>query len=269
MVVFDGEPRRSPVVGIGVCSPESGEQAGRPRRATFSLPSPGHRIRSSQNKILLVNPRFTGYGDAVNQKLSELDPGDKSTDIGDERGRRHEALLALQAALENEDRVEREAAERTAAAASTAVWLGASLADLAAVTGRTRQAARKRWPVLGDIHRRRLWLGNHVDDIKWAAAGVLASEAEIDLPDGSAFDELRRLSALLEAEFDESAGPGEYGPAQRWHELSRLLDKVLRGIVDAAVPTTGQAEFAVFGAKGVIGYWDHASNKPDADAGLA
>nr|WP_296763586.1 hypothetical protein [Rhodococcus sp. (in: high G+C Gram-positive bacteria)] len=205
----------------------------------------------------------------MNQKLSDLDPGDKSTDIGDERIRRHDALLALQAALENEARVEREATEATAAAASTAMWLGASLADLASVTGRTRQAARKRWPTLGEIHRRRVWLGNHVDEIKWAVSVVLASEAEIELPDRGMFEELRTLSVAVEADFDESAVQQDSEPARRWLELARLLDEVLRGIVDAATPTTGQAEFAVFGAKGVIGYYDLASNKQDSDSALA
>ncbi|MGW3471584.1 hypothetical protein ACWDKQ_24705 [Saccharopolyspora sp. NPDC000995] len=61
------------------------------------------------------------------------------------------------------------------------MWLGASLADLSAIVGRSRQAARKRWPELGGIYRRCKWLGNHVDDIAYTA-GQLASRADDLVP---------------------------------------------------------------------------------------
>lgn len=205
----------------------------------------------------------------MNPQLSALDPGDKPTDIGDERRRRHDALVALKNALADEDRVAREAADATAAAASHAMWLGASLADLAAVTGRTRQAARKRWPSLGEVHRRRLWLGNHIDDIRWAVRVLLENEADIAVPDRSVFDELRALDDGVEHDFDEAATQGPDNPAERWHALDRLVGVVLRSITEAAETSTGQAEFAVFGAKGVVGYYDHASNKQESDPNLA
>ncbi|WP_338886852.1 hypothetical protein [Rhodococcus sovatensis] len=195
----------------------------------------------------------------MNQKLSELDPGDKSTDVGDERRRRHDALCALRHALVEEERVIRQAAASTEAAASTAMWLGASLADLATVTGKSRQAARKRWPSLGVVHRRRLWLGNHVDEIRWAVRVVLENQADIVVVDRGVFDELASLDARVGRDFDETAVQGTVDAAERWHILDRVVTSVLRGLVESAETTSGQAEYAVFGAKGIVGYYDHAS----------
>ncbi|SNS71815.1 hypothetical protein [Rhodococcoides kyotonense] len=199
----------------------------------------------------------------MNQKLSDLDPGDKPTDVSDERRRRHDALLALRDAIESEERVEREAAEQTAEAAATALWLGASLADLAVVTGRTRQAARKKWPTLGDIHRRRTWLGNHVDDIRWAVRVVLENAAEIDVPDRAVFDDLATVDASVGRGFEPTAEHDGDDPAARWHELDRLVDGLLRGITENGQAKDGQADFAVHGAKGVVGYYDHAAQRSD------
>lgn len=205
----------------------------------------------------------------MNHRLSNLDPGEKPTDIGDERRRRHDALILLREALDREARVTERLAAEVEAAASTAMWLGASLADLAAVTGKTRQAARKRWPTLGIVHRRRVWLANHVDDVRWAVHVVLENEANIVVDDRTMFDELRALDARVATDFDESAEQGAAAAAERWHILDRLVDVVLRTLVDRAETADSQAEFAVFGAKGVVGYYDHASNKREADPELA
>lgn len=205
----------------------------------------------------------------VNQRLSEIDPGEKSTDIGDERKRRSDALLALRDALAEEEKVNREAAKATEAAASTAMWLGASLADLAVVTGKTRQAARKRWPSLGVVHRRRLWLGNHVDEIRWAVRVLLENETEIEVADRGVFDELRTLDRRIGRDFDDSAVQGDADAAERWYMLDRLVSVVLRDLADNARTSSGQAEYAVFGAKGVVGYYDHASDKPEPSSNLA
>lgn len=197
----------------------------------------------------------------VNQKLSALDPGDKPTDVGDERRRRHSALVALHEAMEQERRVELEAARATANAAETAMWLGASLADLAAVTGRTRQAARKRWPGLGTVHRRRTWLGNHVDDIRWAVRVVLENADEIALADRTLFDRLRTLDASVGEEFSPEAQT-DSDPAGRWHDLDHLVDVLLRQITTEGSALGGQAEFAIHGSRGVVGYYDHAGTAP-------
>ena len=139
------------------------------------------------------------------------------------------------------------------------MWLGASLADLATVTGKSRQAARKRWPSLGVVHRRRLWLGNHVDEIRWAVRLILENEADIEVADRGVFDELASLDARIGSDFDEMAVQGTEDAAERWHVLDRVVASVLRGLVENAVTTGGQAEYALFGAKGIIDYYDHAS----------
>src|ERR1700748_3524848 len=64
----------------------------------------------------------------------------------------------------------------------TAGWLGASLADLATATSRTREAARKRWPELGEVHRRRFWLGRQVEGIRWAAGLVVEARPALAAP---------------------------------------------------------------------------------------
>src|SRR3954465_14552013 len=82
------------------------------------------------------------------------DPGGKPDDRAGERAARHRAVAELRSALTVEAEIRAAAAGAVEGRAGAAVWLGASLADLAAVTGRTRQAARKRWPGLGDVSRR-------------------------------------------------------------------------------------------------------------------
>ncbi|MET0198899.1 MAG: hypothetical protein ABW364_16840, partial [Rhodococcus fascians] len=97
---------------------------------------------------------------------------------------------------------------------------------------------------------------------------LLDNEADITVPDTSIFAEITDLDASVGRNFDESAVHEEAGPADRWFALDRLVDVVLRRIVDDAVTSGGQAEFAVFGARGVVGYYDHAVDKPETDSGL-
>ncbi|MDI2029156.1 hypothetical protein QFW96_11075 [Saccharopolyspora sp. TS4A08] len=192
------------------------------------------------------------------------DPGAKLSDFGDERRRRVDSLARLRAALDVEELVAGAAAQQAESAAVETVWLGASLADLSAVTGRTRQAARKRWPGLGSIHRRRKWLGDHVEEITHAA-GQLAAHAGDLAPKsgGEAFDErLRLLREGLDRcarDFaDEAEAPGD--PAGRWRALDELVGTTMRGLIGAAgEPATGEAGFALHLATGVVGYYDHAT----------
>ncbi|MCC8929800.1 hypothetical protein KVY23_18655 [Rhodococcus sp. I2R] len=177
--------------------------------------------------------------------------------MGDERNRRAGALHRLQQSLAHEAQVVQEAAVATEAAATTAIWLGASLADLALVTGKTRQAARKRWPSLGEVYRRRLWLGNHVDEIRRAVHVVLENQAEIDV-DSEVLDELRAREAEVAQQFDEAAVGDAADPAHRWHSLDRLVNVALRGLTNTARTTGEQGEFAIHGAAGVVGFYDHA-----------
>ncbi|MEJ2868688.1 hypothetical protein WCD74_13025 [Actinomycetospora sp. OC33-EN08] len=181
----------------------------------------------------------------MNQKLSVADPGPKPDDRGNEQRRRHEALAAVHAALEDEAAVRARAAARTVAAAETAAWLGASLADLATVTGHSRQAARKRWPSLGPIARRRRWVGYHVEDVLWAAD--LAARA---FPTTGVAEQAAVVRRALDAGDEEE-------PTARWRALDTLVDRDLRAV--AAVDPAGlddEAEFARHGCTGVVGYYD-------------
>ncbi|GAA4615340.1 hypothetical protein [Saccharopolyspora hordei] len=198
-----------------------------------------------------------------------LDPGPKASDVGDEQERRLRALSRFRAALDAEERVAEAAMRQTAEAAEESVWLGASLADLSAVTGRTRQAARKRWPELGDIYRRRKWLGNHVEDITYMA-GLLASHADDLAPRrgrGTFTELVRRLREGIErceADFADRAQDDE-SPAARWRALDDLVNVTLRGVIEAAgEPRTPEAGFALHGATGVLGYYDHATSAEGA-----
>lgn len=201
---------------------------------------------------------------AAERTAQVTDPGSKGSDVGDEQQRRVASLQRLRAALDTEELVAEAAAQQTESAASESVWLGASLADLSAVTGRTRQAARKRWPDLGSIHRRRKWLGDHVEDIAHMA-GLLASHAD-DLAPGwghGAFAKQVRLlregiERCTEDFAEETTVDGD--PAGRWRALDELVDSTLRRIIETAgEPATPEAGFALHGATGVLGYYDHAT----------
>ncbi|GAA4772602.1 hypothetical protein GCM10023200_01170 [Actinomycetospora chlora] len=192
------------------------------------------------------------------------DPGPKPDDRAGERAARHRALAGLGAALAVEAEVRAAAAAATTRRAAAAVWLGASLADLGGVTGRSRQAARKRWPELGAIHRRRRWLGYHVDDVLWAARLVLDAPLGVDT---------RGLAAAVEAaerDLAADAEPADLDAAvARWRAFDALVDQHLRGVLtgvaEAGEPADPAAGFAVHGARGVVGYYDHAVHE-GADA---
>ena len=178
------------------------------------------------------------------------DPGPKPDDRGDERARRRRALARVHGALEVEAELRVATAAQTIEATETAAWLGASLADLAAVTGHSRQAARKRWPTLGPIARRRRWLGYHVDEVLWGAD--LAGAHVGVLPVEGLADEVAAARATFEREDDED-------PTARWRALDDLVDRRLRAVADTPTPGLDEAaEFARHGCAGIVGYYDHA-----------
>ena len=198
-------------------------------------------------------------------QVDVADPGGKPDDRAGERAARHRAVAELRSALTVEAAVRAATADAVEGRAEAAVWLGASLADLAAVTGRTRQAARKRWPGLGDVSRRRRFLGHHVDDVLWAARLVLDAADDLEGVDETARAAL--ADAVAEA---ERAFRGEPEPADaaidlaaavaRWQAFDRLVDRHLRDLLagvpdEPADPTAG---FAAHGARGVLRYYDHA-----------
>ncbi|MEU6269029.1 hypothetical protein [Saccharopolyspora shandongensis] len=196
--------------------------------------------------------------------VETIDPGPKGSDFGDEQERRVVALSKLRAALEAEELMAEAAGRNTAAAAAETVWLGASLADLSTVTGRSRQAARKRWPELGGIYRRRKWLGDHVEDITYMA-GLLSSRADDLVPGrghGTFMKLIRQLREGLrrsEEDFAQEARENA-DPAARWRSLDDLVNVTMREIIETAgKPATPEADFALHGARGVLGYYDHAT----------
>ena len=206
----------------------------------------------------------------MNLRLSTTpDPGPKADDVAGEQQRRYAALDAVRVAVENEARVRDEAARASAARARDAVWCGASLADLAAVTGHSRQAARKRWSGLGDVQRRRGWLGRQTEGVMWATTQLL-SQREALAPTAEAgfdravdvLDDAHRRVAALTSEVDTATTPAH------WHALDDLVDAALRRCVTLAgrPPEATTAAFAVHGAHGVVSYYDHARRQPDAGA---
>jgi hypothetical protein len=190
-----------------------------------------------------------------------LATGPKPDDPAGEHDRRRRALAALGGAVTVESDVREAAVAATAARAETAIWTGASLADLAGVTGHSRQAARKRWPGLGPAARRRRWLGNHVDDVLWVADLVLTHAPDLPADVVAGFDD--DVAGLRRA-FAPDDGPGhDEDPAARWHALDDLVDRRLRAVAAAAVPLPEEAEFARHGADGVVRYYDQATAEQD------
>ncbi|QUH03130.1 hypothetical protein HUO13_21960 [Saccharopolyspora erythraea] len=215
----------------------------------------------------------TGRADELVQDLTAVvrsgvevdDPAAMIEDRGDDQRLRRDALADVRAALTVEGLVSEAALRGVEVAVADAVWLGASLADLSAVTGRSRQAARKRWPALGGIYRRRKWLANHVDDTFYMVRLLL------DRSDGFApgeperfryaVRELREALSRSEADFgDNAAASAGRPPAARWRALDELVDVRLRHVLAlAGEPANPEAGFALHGAGGVLGYYDHAT----------
>lgn len=192
------------------------------------------------------------------------DPGEKPGDIEDETRCRSRYLRRVQAGQMAGALIADMAAQCAASDATTAVWLNASLADLGAVTGSTRQAARKRWPQLGRVHRARKWIGNHPDDLLWAmdlllqhTTGLQAAEPDREEFE-SAVDALRRGVAEVRADIEYGSVLGATQRIVRWQRFDRLVDDHLRTVVSLGLPSTPDAEFAVHGARGVLRYYDHA-----------
>lgn len=201
------------------------------------------------------------------EQVEVADPGAKPDDRAGEREARRRAMAELRAALTVEADVRTEAAEIAAGRAEAAVWLGASLADLGGVTGRSRQAARQRWSGLGGVHRRRRWLGHHVDEVLWAARLVLDAADDLEGVDPSARAALADAVAAAERAFGDDA-PGDVAAAVgRWRAFDALVDRHLRDVlagvpVEPADPT---AAFAAHGARGVLAYYDHEVHQRDPD----
>ncbi len=201
------------------------------------------------------------------EQVEVADPGAKPDDRAGEREARRRAMAELRAALTVEADVRATAAEAAAGRAEAAVWLGASLADLGGVTGRSRQAARQRWSGLGGVHRRRRWLGHHVDEVLWAARLVLDVADDLEGVDPSARAALADAVAAAERAFGDDA-PGDVAAAVgRWRAFDALVDRHLRDVLAGvpAEPADPTAAFAAHGARGVLAYYDHEVHQRDPD----
>jgi hypothetical protein len=165
-----------------------------------------------------------------------------------------DALNRVRAAHEVAGQVGAAAAGYASRAAADAVWLGASLADLAETTGNTRQAARKRWPDLGRVYRARRWLEGHDADLVAVVDLVVAVGPELDQRNGADLrDPLDRLRAAIAVD-----GP----PPARWWALSEAVDRDLRTVVAVATPFTEAARHAANAAAGTVAHWDAATAPP-------
>lgn len=176
---------------------------------------------------------------------------------------RARSLAKLRAALAAEEELAAATSRRVAGTAEEAVWLGASLADLGSVTGRSRQAARKRWPDLGTIYRKRKWLGDHVEDIEQVAE-TLAGRAD-DLVPAEGNGAFTKLISRLRAGLRRSAtdfADGAEESVENWRALDELVDVTLRALIETAgTPATPEADFALHGATGLLHYYDHATRR--------
>ncbi|WP_433783442.1 hypothetical protein ACQPX6_25595 [Actinomycetospora sp. CA-101289] len=200
-------------------------------------------------------------------RVEVADPGAKADDRPGERDARRRAMAELRAALTVEVDVRAAAAEAVAGRAEAAVWLGASLADLGGVTGRSRQAARQRWSGLGGVHRQRRWLGNHVDEVLWAARLVLDAADDLEGVDPAVRTALADAVAAAERAFGDDAPDGVAAAVGRWRALDTLVDRHLRDLLAGvpAEPADPTAAFAAHGARGVLAYYDHDVHQRDPD----
>ncbi|OLT32513.1 hypothetical protein BJF84_10675 [Rhodococcus sp. CUA-806] len=88
-----------------------------------------------------------------------------------------------------------------------------------------------------------------------AATGAVHPKIDVD---SEVLDELRAREAEVAQQFDEAAVGDAADPAHRWHSLDRLVNVALRGLTNTARTTGEQGEFAIHGAAGVVGFYDHA-----------
>jgi hypothetical protein len=187
---------------------------------------------------------------AAHPGLDLPQPVTRPGDVDDEYRLRRDRLRRVRAAQLAGALINEVAAEFAAEEAADAVWLGASLADLGTTSGSTRQAARKRWPELGQIYRTRRWLDGHHDDVVAVINMILGRAGELR---GVGLDHLRPLRDALDTDEPQPA---------RWRRLADAVDRHLRHIADVALPTTDEAGRAVDGARGVVAHFDAATAGP-------
>ncbi|MEO3818974.1 hypothetical protein [Plantactinospora sp. B24E8] len=197
--------------------------------------------------------------------------GAKSGDVDDERPRRNEALRRVRAGRVAQNLLAEAVTRCAVEDAADAVWLGASLADLGEAVGSTRQAARKRWPDLGRVHRVRRWVAGHADDLVTVlrmvldeAPGYAAPQGSADLLDRTVRALDRSLWAAVADRHSGSVCDPDTGRPVRWRRLAEVVDGELRTLVDLAVPTTARSDTALAAGRGVLAHYDAVVAEPAA-----
>jgi len=159
-------------------------------------------------------------------------------------------------------------ADFTATEASLAVWLGASLADLGSASGSTRQAARKRWPDLGQIYRVRRWLYGQREGIFYIAELLIEARPNAKPRRGftaamldEAYNNLvwglgnlrigftSGSSAMLDAMVRDQR-------TVRWQQLGELINQEIRALVAMITATQDNAGYASSAAFGLLSRYD-------------
>lgn len=205
--------------------------------------------------------------------LPPTDSGRKPGEMDDEAERRVATLGRVQAAQVVAALFAEVATDVTAGEAATAVWLGASLADLGSASGSTRQAARKRWPDLGQIYRMRRWLSGHYEDVFHIADSLVRVRARVapkyhvtQTTVSTAFDLLIEELAEVRSDFGSGQMVVEGATSNdriiRWQRLGALIEKRIHLVVDLIIATDEESEFAIEGAKGMLAHYDAINLTP-------
>ena len=194
----------------------------------------------------------------------------KPGEIDDEKDCREATLRRVKAAQVLGALCAEVAGEVTTHEAANAVWLGASLADLGSASGSTRQAARKRWPDLGQIYRMRRFLSGHHEDIRTVAGELITCRDGFRPKDDvtpatldAAYQALIRTNVQLmeDKESGTMVATGETGDQRviRWQRWNELVDKDIRTLVEVVQPTDSDTDYVLSGAVGLLAHYDSIS----------
>lgn len=207
---------------------------------------------------------------AESKILESTDSDPKPGDLDDEPEHRIATLRRVKAAQVVGALLADVIGDVIAGEAATAVWLGASLADLGSATGSTRQAARKRWPDLGQIYRTRRWLYGHRGSILYTADLLIEARPQArprpefsqeDLDE--AYTSLIWALAQVREDFESGSAmletPASNQRLVRWQRLAELVDKHIRALAHMIKPADGDVGFAASGASGVVCYYDEVT----------
>jgi AcrR family transcriptional regulator len=189
-----------------------------------------------------------------------VEPGQTPGDVDDEDLHREALLHRLTASDEAAEIVQRAADDLAVDHAETAVWLGASPAEVDAAT--TSQAVRARRPELERIQGTRGWLAGHYPDLVAVIQAVVDHADELEpvpqLPVAVAALRTAFADVLHDVDSGSVLDPDRDPPVRR-QRLARTVDVHLRAVVELAVPTTPESTSAIDGARGTLAHHDTAT----------